>query len=54
MVIPTYNEAANVEAVLRRVLALDRFAVLVVDDGSPDGTGDIVRACKTRRRAGSG
>lgn len=43
VVIPTYNEAANVEVVLRRVLSLDRFAALVVDDGSPDGTADLVR-----------
>lgn len=43
MVIPTYNEAANIEAVLTRVLALDRFAALVVDDHSPDGTAAIVR-----------
>lgn len=43
VVVPTYNESANVEAVVRRVLALDEpFAVLVVDDGSPDGTADIV------------
>ncbi len=43
VVVPTYNEAANVEAVVRRVLALDEpFAVLVVDDGSPDGTAEIV------------
>lgn len=44
VVVPTYNEAANVEAVVRRVLALDGppFAVLVVDDGSPDGTADLV------------
>jgi dolichol-phosphate mannosyltransferase len=44
VVVPTYNEAENVEAVLERVLSLpDGFAVLVVDDGSPDGTADIVR-----------
>jgi len=44
VVIPTYNEAQNVEAALRRVLGLpDGFAVLIVDDGSPDGTADIVR-----------
>jgi len=44
VVVPTFNEAANVEAVLERVLALpDGFAALVVDDASPDGTGGIVR-----------
>lgn len=43
MVIPTYNEAANVDGVLRRVLRLERFAAIIVDDGSPDGTADIVR-----------
>lgn len=43
VVIPTYNEAANAEAVVRRVLSLPgEFAVLVVDDGSPDGTQEIV------------
>jgi dolichol-phosphate mannosyltransferase len=43
VVVPTFNEAANVGAVLERVLALpDGFAVLVIDDGSPDGTADIV------------
>jgi dolichol-phosphate mannosyltransferase len=46
VVIPTYNEAGNVERVVRAVLSeLDRAGadgrVLVVDDGSPDGTGLI-------------
>jgi dolichol-phosphate mannosyltransferase len=47
VVIPTYNEAANVERILRAtVLELDRLVpddhrVLVVDDNSPDGTGAI-------------
>jgi dolichol-phosphate mannosyltransferase len=47
VVIPTYNEAANVEPIVRAVaaelhrLAPDRFRILVVDDGSPDGTGEI-------------
>jgi dolichol-phosphate mannosyltransferase len=47
VVIPTYNEAANVEPIVRAVaaelqrLARDRFRILVVDDGSPDGTGKI-------------
>lgn len=43
VVVPTYNEAATIGAILDRVLALpDGFAVLVVDDGSPDGTAEIV------------
>jgi dolichol-phosphate mannosyltransferase len=44
--IPTYNEAANIAALVREILALPlpRLSVLVVDDNSPDGTADIVRA----------
>jgi len=42
VVIPTYNEAENIELVLDRVRASVPAAdVLVVDDGSPDGTGDL-------------
>src|SRR2546421_6322358 len=50
LVIPTYNEAANVEPIVRAALAeLARLGapehrVLVVDDNSPDGTGAIVDA----------
>ncbi len=45
VIIPTYNERENVEAITRAVFALpDRFHVLIVDDGSPDGTADIVRS----------
>jgi dolichol-phosphate mannosyltransferase len=41
--LPTYNEAENIEAVIDRLLAtLPELHVLVVDDGSPDGTGDLV------------
>lgn len=43
MVIPTYNEAEGIETLLSRVLAADPdLQVLVVDDSSPDGTGDLV------------
>ena len=44
VIIPTYNEAANIELALRRVLKQDQHLhALVVDDGSPDGTAHIVR-----------
>jgi dolichol-phosphate mannosyltransferase len=43
VVLPTYNEAANIAAVLERVRkAMPEASILVVDDNSPDGTGDIV------------
>ena len=43
--IPTYNERDNVEAICRAVLGADpRLDVLVVDDGSPDGTGQLADA----------
>jgi dolichol-phosphate mannosyltransferase len=45
LVLPTYQEATNVAAVLRRVrAAVPATAVLVVDDGSPDGTAAIAEA----------
>lgn len=44
VVIPTYNEKDNIEAILRYVFNMNKdFHILVVDDSSPDGTGDIVR-----------
>ena len=44
VIIPTYNEKENIEKIIRAVLALDKdFHVLVIDDGSPDGTADIVK-----------
>jgi glycosyltransferase involved in cell wall biosynthesis len=49
VVVPTYNEAGSIGEVIDRVLAADRrVEVLVVDDASPDGTGDLVE----RRAAG--
>lgn len=42
VVIPTYNEAENIESIIARLLtAVPTTDVLVVDDGSPDGTGDL-------------
>ncbi len=45
VIIPTYNEKENIEAIIRAVLALEeqhQFDVLVIDDNSPDGTAAIV------------
>ena len=47
VIIPTYNEAENIGSVIGQVLCLPiAFDVLVVDDGSPDGTGDLVEALR--------
>lgn len=44
VIIPTYNEKENVEAIIRKVFSLPMpFDVLIVDDGSPDGTASIVK-----------
>lgn len=44
IIIPTYNEKENIERMIRTLMALEHsFDVLVVDDGSPDGTAAIVR-----------
>ena len=44
VIIPTYNEKENIERIIRKVFSLPiPFHVLVVDDGSPDGTGAIVK-----------
>lgn len=44
VVIPTYNEIENIEALLQRIFALqERFDVLIIDDGSPDGTAALVK-----------
>ncbi len=43
VIIPTYNEKENIEKIVRAVFALEGdFNILVIDDGSPDGTRDIV------------
>ena len=44
VIIPTYNEKENIEKIIRAVFGLDKcFHILVIDDGSPDGTAAIVR-----------
>jgi len=45
VVVPTYNEAESIASLVERIMALgDRYRVLVVDDSSPDGTAEVVRA----------
>ena len=49
IIMPTYNERENISPMLERLMALPYgFDVLVVDDGSPDGTGDLVEAWTKR------
>lgn len=44
VIIPTYNEKENVSLMIDKVFSLpEEFDILIVDDGSPDGTADIVR-----------
>jgi dolichol-phosphate mannosyltransferase len=44
VIIPTYNEKENIEKIIRKVFSLsEAFHILIVDDGSPDGTADIVK-----------
>lgn len=45
VIIPTYNEKENIEAIIRRVFSLEGdFNILIIDDGSPDGTAAIVKS----------
>ena len=44
VIIPTYNEKENIEKIIRAVFGLEKaFDILIIDDGSPDGTADIVK-----------
>lgn len=44
IIIPTYNEKENIENIIRAIFALEKpFHILVIDDGSPDHTADIVK-----------
>ncbi|MCL2417314.1 MAG: polyprenol monophosphomannose synthase [Bacteroidales bacterium] len=48
IIIPTYNEKENVEAIIRKVFSLPKeFHILIVEDNSPDGTADIVKRLMT-------
>lgn len=48
VVVPTYNERGNIEPLLEEILAYPGFSVLVVDDQSPDGTGEVADAMAAR------
>jgi len=44
VIIPTYNEKENIEAIIRKVFSLEgNFNLLIVEDNSPDGTADIIK-----------
>ena len=48
IIIPTYNEKENIEKIIRKVFSLEKtFHILIVDDGSPDGTAAIVKNLQT-------
>jgi dolichol-phosphate mannosyltransferase len=48
VIIPTYNEKENIEKIIRRVFSLSGgYHLLIVDDGSPDGTADIIKGLQT-------
>jgi dolichol-phosphate mannosyltransferase len=48
VLIPTYNEKENIEKIIRKVFSLPHnFHILIIDDGSPDGTADIVKSLTT-------
>ena len=53
VIIPTYNEKENIEKIIRAINALDKqFHILVIDDGSPDGTAAIVKRLMQEEFAG--
>lgn len=44
VIIPTYNEKENIESIIRAIFGLEQsFDILIIDDGSPDGTAQIVK-----------
>ena len=48
VIIPTYNEVENAEKIVRAVFALpEGFEILIIDDGSPDGTANVIKNLQT-------
>lgn len=53
VIIPTYNEKENIEKIIRAVFGLEKvFDILIIDDGSPDGTASIVKGLMEGEFAG--
>jgi dolichol-phosphate mannosyltransferase len=49
IIIPTFNEKENIEKIIRKVFSLEKlFHILIVDDGSPDGTATIVKELQSQ------
>ena len=49
VIIPTYNEKENIENIILAVFSLEEvFHILIIDDGSPDGTADIVKKLQNK------
>ena len=49
VIIPTYDERENIEIIIPKILDIGPYEILVVDDNSPDGTSDAVKALKSKR-----
>lgn len=48
IIIPTFNEIENIHAIIRKVLSMEGdYNILIIDDGSPDGTADAVKELQT-------
>lgn len=52
VIIPTYNEKENIQNIILEIFSLEQdFNILIVDDGSPDGTADIVKRLQTEYKS---
>lgn len=52
VIIPTYNERENIEKIIEKVFSLEgEYHILIIDDGSPDGTADIVKKIQKERHS---